>query len=99
MKVFKEVLPPLLVELVGFEKLLQERIPENYLKAIFSKHLASHYVYEYGSDGNEFSFFEFMQRYIWAILGDILIRVNVKKIAPYYQETVNENTYILRNTH
>jgi len=63
-KVLKEALPPLLVELVGFERLLNERIPENYLKAIFSKHLASHYVYEYGSDGNEFSFFEFMQRYL-----------------------------------
>jgi len=56
-KVFKEALPPLLVELVGFDKLLNERIPENYLKAIFSKHLASHYVYQYGSEGNEFSFF------------------------------------------
>lgn len=64
MKVLKEALPPLLVDLVGFEKLLNERIPVNYLKAIFSKHLASRYVYEYGSEGNEFSFFEFMQKYI-----------------------------------
>ena len=62
-KVFKEALPPLLVELViSINSCTKDT--RNYLKAIFSKHLASYYVYEYGSEGNEFSFFEFMQKYI-----------------------------------
>jgi glutamate dehydrogenase len=63
-KVIKEALPQVLMDLVGFDDLLRKRIPENYLKAIFSKHLASRYVYEYGTEGNEFSFFEFMQKYL-----------------------------------
>jgi len=63
--VLKEALPPLLVELVGFERLM-ERIPLNYQRAIFATHLASNYVYENGLEGNEFSFFEFMERYVSA---------------------------------
>jgi len=62
-RVLQEALPNLLIEKVGLPTLLK-RIPENYLKAIFGAHLASRYVYEFGLSGNEFSVFEFMERYL-----------------------------------
>jgi len=62
----KEVLlkafPKSLVELVGYDEMMA-RVPESYMKAIFSSSLASRYVYEYGVNASEFTFFEFMQRY------------------------------------
>lgn len=62
----KEVLlaacPKSLVELVGYDQMM-ENVPESYMRAIFSSSLASKYVYEYGVDSSEFTFFEFMQRF------------------------------------
>jgi len=61
-RVMLEALPNPLIELLGLETILK-RVPENYLKAIFGAHLASKYVYTYGSNATEFEFYEFMNNY------------------------------------
>lgn len=61
-KVLLEACPDILVKLVGYDNMMA-RVPESYMKAIFSSSLASRYVYEYGVHASEFTFFEFMQRY------------------------------------
>ena len=38
-------------------RLTNLQVPENYLRAIFGSHLASRFVYEYGSSPSQFSFF------------------------------------------
>ncbi|SAM06454.1 hypothetical protein [Absidia glauca] len=53
--------PKLLLEKVGLEALL-ERVPENYVKAIFGAYLASQFVYKYGAQPDHFAFFEFMRQ-------------------------------------
>jgi glutamate dehydrogenase len=58
--VMKTALPQSLLAKLGLEAILQ-RVPDNYLRAIFSCHLASHYVYKFGLDATEFNFFEFME--------------------------------------
>ncbi len=62
-KLFRRVssccLPDILVKKVGFNTLLR-RIPANYLRALFSSHLASRYVYEYGLEANEVNFTSFL---------------------------------------
>lgn len=64
--VMKQALPQTLIRKLGLETCL-ERVPDSYLKAIFSSYLAKEYVYAYGLQANEFSFFEFMQkRAMWA---------------------------------
>jgi glutamate dehydrogenase len=55
--VLKDALPNLLLEKIGQETILQ-RVPENYLKAIFGSYLASRFVYEYGSNPSQFAFFD-----------------------------------------
>ncbi|KAJ1665010.1 NAD-dependent glutamate dehydrogenase [Coemansia sp. RSA 1813] len=57
-----EALPARLLEELGVDTIL-ERVPQNYLKAIFGAYLASHFVYEYGTDPGQFAFFEFMSKY------------------------------------
>ena len=37
-----------------------ETVPKNYLKAIVGSYLASRYVYKYGLESNEFSFYMHM---------------------------------------
>ncbi|KAF9891266.1 hypothetical protein FE257_004830 [Aspergillus nanangensis] len=37
-------------------------VPVNYLRAIFGSYLASRFVYEYGSNPSQFSFFDFMTK-------------------------------------
>jgi glutamate dehydrogenase len=59
--VLKDALPNLLLEKIGQETILQ-RVPENYLKAIFGSYLASRFVYEYGSNPSQFAFFDFMSK-------------------------------------
>ncbi|KAA8912315.1 NAD-specific glutamate dehydrogenase-like protein [Sphaerosporella brunnea] len=61
--VLKDALPRLLVDKIGLETILQ-RVPENYLKAIFGSYLASRFIYEYGSSPSQFSFFDFMSKKI-----------------------------------
>lgn len=55
--ILKEALPSCLVKQIGLETILS-RVPENYLKAIFGSYLASRFVYEYGSNPSQFSFFD-----------------------------------------
>jgi glutamate dehydrogenase len=59
--VFKDALPKLLLEKVGLDEIMQ-RVPENYLRAIFGSYLASRFVYEYGSTPSQFAFFDFMSK-------------------------------------
>lgn len=40
----------------------QSQVPENYLRAIFGSYLASRFVYEYGNQPSQFSFFDFMSK-------------------------------------
>ncbi|KAI7902734.1 Glutamate/Leucine/Phenylalanine/Valine dehydrogenase-domain-containing protein [Cokeromyces recurvatus] len=58
--VLKQAFPKLLLEKLGMETLL-DRVPENYVKAIFGATLASQFVYKYGPHPDNFAFFEFMR--------------------------------------
>ncbi|KAI7830006.1 Glutamate/Leucine/Phenylalanine/Valine dehydrogenase-domain-containing protein [Kickxella alabastrina] len=60
--IMQEALPARLLKELGLDTVL-ERVPLNYLKAIFGAYLASHFVYEYGTDPSQFSFFEFMSKH------------------------------------
>ncbi|GAM85608.1 hypothetical protein ANO11243_036150 [Dothideomycetidae sp. 11243] len=57
--VLAEALPQLLQEKIGLETIL-ERVPENYLRAIFGSYLSSRFIYEKGIDASQFAFFSFM---------------------------------------
>ncbi|RVX67354.1 NAD-specific glutamate dehydrogenase [Exophiala mesophila] len=59
--IFKEALPQTLQAKVGLDKIL-ERVPDNYLKAIFGSYMASRFVYEYGATPSQFAFFDFMRK-------------------------------------
>lgn len=59
--VLADALPKTLQEKIGLETIL-ERVPENYLRAIWGSYLSSRFVYEMGIDGGVFKFFEFMRR-------------------------------------
>lgn len=59
--VLKDALPQLLLDKIGLETIL-ERVPNNYLQAIFGSYLASRFVYEYGSSPSQFAFFDFMSK-------------------------------------
>jgi glutamate dehydrogenase len=54
--VLADALPKLLLAKVGLRKII-ERIPDNYLRAIFGSYLASRFVYECGIKGSPFKFF------------------------------------------
>lgn len=55
-----QAIPKTLTDLLGLEAILQ-RVPEIYMRSVFSCYLASRYVYTMGDSANEFGFFEFMQ--------------------------------------
>ncbi|KAL2809286.1 Glutamate/Leucine/Phenylalanine/Valine dehydrogenase-domain-containing protein [Aspergillus granulosus] len=59
--VLSDALPKLLLDKIGLDTILG-RVPEGYLRAIFGSHLASRFVYEYGSGPSQFSFFNFMTK-------------------------------------
>jgi len=61
--VLAEACPPVLLELVGGVAGLCQRVPENYLRAIFGAYLGSRYIYRYGLETKEFDFFDFVQPY------------------------------------
>lgn len=54
--------PPVLVEMLGIETIL-ERVPENYLQAIVSSWLASHFIYEFGLSADEVKFHQFLRKF------------------------------------
>ncbi|CAO3633164.1 unnamed protein product [Mucor fragilis] len=58
--VLKRAFPKLLLEKLGLGTLLN-RVPENYVKAIFGATLASQFVYKYGPHPDNFAFFDFMR--------------------------------------
>lgn len=55
--VLADALPNLLIEKIGLDVIIQ-RVPENYLRAIFGSYLASRFVYEFGSSPSQFAFFD-----------------------------------------
>lgn len=55
--VLKDALPKMLLEKIGLD-LIIERVPDNYLRAIFGSYLASRFVYEFGSSPSQFAFFD-----------------------------------------
>jgi glutamate dehydrogenase len=60
--VIQQHCPPSLVKLVGIENILQ-RVPTNYLQAIVSSWLASHFIYEFGLAADEIDFHSFLRRF------------------------------------
>jgi glutamate dehydrogenase len=58
--VLTRAFPKLLLDTVGLDTLL-ERVPDNYVKAIFGAYLASRFVYQYGPHPDNFAFFEYMR--------------------------------------
>ncbi|KAI9789059.1 MAG: glutamate dehydrogenase (NADP(+)) gdh1 [Peltula sp. TS41687] len=59
--VLEDALPRLLLDKIGLDLIL-ERVPDNYLRAIFGSFLASRFVYEFGSNPSQFAFFDFMSK-------------------------------------
>jgi len=59
--VLSDALPNLLLEKIGLETIM-ERVPDNYLRAIFGSYLASRFVYSYGISASQFAFFAFMNK-------------------------------------
>ncbi|KAK4548779.1 glutamate dehydrogenase (NADP(+)) gdh1 [Oleoguttula mirabilis] len=59
--VLSDALPNLLLNEIGLEKILQ-RVPENYLRAIFGSYLASRFIYTMGISASPVSFFAFMNK-------------------------------------
>ncbi|KAL1632984.1 NAD-dependent glutamate dehydrogenase [Diplodia intermedia] len=59
--VLSDALPSLLLRKIGLEIIMQ-RVPENYLRAIFGSYLASRFVYQYGISASQFAFFAFMNK-------------------------------------
>lgn len=57
--VMSRAIPKKLQELVPVEDIIK-RLPDTYGKAIFGAWVAAHFVYEYGLNASEFSFFEFI---------------------------------------
>lgn len=55
--VLADALPNLLIEKIGLD-LIIERVPDNYLRAIFGSYLASRFVYEVGAAPSQFAFFD-----------------------------------------
>jgi len=60
-KVLENAIPKSLQEHAegGLDTIL-ERVPENYLQAIFSMTLASQFIYKHGSESSPYAFYEFM---------------------------------------
>jgi glutamate dehydrogenase len=61
-KVIECCCPRVLIDHVGFDKILQ-RAPRRYLEALFASRLASRYVYKYGLEANEIDFYGYLQEY------------------------------------
>ncbi|KAK2669038.1 Glutamate/phenylalanine/leucine/valine dehydrogenase, C-terminal [Fusarium oxysporum f. sp. vasinfectum] len=61
LSVLKDALPGLLLRKIGLETMVS-RIPESYLRSIFGSHLASRFVYEFGSSPSQFAFYVFMSK-------------------------------------
>lgn len=60
--VVEEHCPPSLIKKFGIETILK-RVPVNYLQAIVSSWLGSHFIYQYGLDTDEIHFYQFLHRF------------------------------------
>merc|ERR1712167_93082 len=60
--VLKEYFPKTLLEMVGYETLV-ERIPPTFLKAAFSKYLAAQYYYVKGTKSSVYEFYEYVSAF------------------------------------
>jgi len=56
--VLKDAVPSLLTELVGGLDVLLERVPDNYMRAIFNKYLASRFIYTCGIAADHVAFYQ-----------------------------------------
>lgn len=54
--------PPSLVKMVGIDKIIR-RVPGNYLQAIVSSWLASHFIYQFGLNADEINFHKFVHQF------------------------------------
>lgn len=57
--ILSEALPHQLQSAIGLDLIL-DRVPTNYLRAIFGSYLAGRFIYEKGASPGQFAFFEFM---------------------------------------
>ena len=57
LNILADALPKLLLDKIGLETIVQ-RVPDNYLRAIFGSYLASRFVYESGSTPSQFAFYD-----------------------------------------
>ncbi|KAI5308728.1 NAD-dependent glutamate dehydrogenase, partial [Ascosphaera atra] len=70
-KVMTDALPASLLETLGLETVMR-RVPELYLKSIFTTYLASRFVYKYGSRPGNLAFYSFMSGHdSWEMLDDV----------------------------
>ncbi len=63
--VVEEHCPPTLIKKFGIETILK-RVPVNYLQAIVSSWIGSHFIYEYGLVTDEIHFYQFLHRFTCA---------------------------------
>jgi len=80
--VLSYAIPRKLQQLLGLDAIVQ-RVPDQYIQAIFGAYLASRYVYKHGLGANEMAFFEFMQPY----LTQTLQRQSTINVTPTIQAT------------
>jgi glutamate dehydrogenase len=60
--VLAKALPKSLQDEIGLD-VMMERLPDDYIKAVVGYYVACRYVYKYGVDGNEFTFYDFMSQF------------------------------------
>jgi len=60
--VIEQHCPTTLVKAIGIDKILK-RVPHNYLQAIFSSWLASHFIYRFGLNADEIDFHTFLRTF------------------------------------
>lgn len=55
-----KMIPGILQKKVGGLDVIIKRLPENYLRSMFSSHISSHFVYKYGPNAKQLSFFSYI---------------------------------------
>jgi len=61
-KVIETGVPKSLIKLVGVNRIIN-KLPENYLRALFASRLAGRYVYAHGLEANEIDFYQFLEEF------------------------------------
>jgi glutamate dehydrogenase len=62
-RVVEKHAPPCLVKKLGIETILK-RVPQNYLQAITSSWLGSHFIYQFGLKADEIKFYQFLNKIV-----------------------------------